>query len=436
MKSLVVLSLSFLLFGAARAGEESPRREVAEIRARGGIPNLLRKARAADGREIRVAYLGGSITAAPGWRVKSIEDFQKRFPDVKWKEIHAAIGGTGSDLGVFRLQQDALAHQPDLLFVEFAVNDGGTAPGQIHQSMEGIVRQTWTANRETDIIFVYTVSQPFLADLMAGKCSRTVLAMEEVADHYAIPSMHFGVAVRKRLDAGTLVFKGTAPDTGAEPDPAAPMSFSYDGVHPLIETGHVLYAETVARGFNELEKARPARTQMPHALGKRMRADHWAAAKLVPINEAMRNGEWQKLDGGNKGDAIAKRFAKSLPQMWRTSAPGATLSLRFKGEAIGFYDILGPDGGQLKVRLNDGDERIVPRFDGYCVSHRPHKFMVAANLPKDAVHTVTVTLDEAGPDKRAMLFERNRPEFDKNPGSFEPKVWRVGAIMLIGEVVK
>jgi hypothetical protein len=206
MKSLIVLSLSLLLIGPARAGEESPRREIAEIAVRGGIPNLLRKARAADGREIRVAYLGGSITAASGWRVKSLEGFQERFPRVKWKEIHAAIGGTGSELGVFRVGQDALVHKPDLLFVEFAVNNG--------------------------------------------------------------------------------------------------------------------------------------------------------------------------------------------------------------------------------------EEKIVPRFDGYCVSHRPNKFLAAANLPKDAVHTITVTLDQAGPDKRAMLFERNRPEFDKNPGKFDPKVWNVGAVMLIGEVVK
>ena len=56
------------------------------------------------------------------------------------------IAFTGSDLGVFRVQQDVLSKQPDLLFVEFAVNDGGAAPEQIIRCMEGIVRQTWRAN--------------------------------------------------------------------------------------------------------------------------------------------------------------------------------------------------------------------------------------------------------------------------------------------------
>lgn len=436
MKSALSLLACVVVSSTALAQDDYPRRETAEIRVRGGIPNLIRKANAGDGRELRVAYLGGSITAAPGWRVKTLEGFQKRFPGVKWSEIHAAIGGTGSDLGVFRVGQDALAHKPDLLFVEFAVNDGGADPVQIHRAMEGIVRQTWAADPETDIIFVYTVSEPFLADLKAGKCSRSASAMEEVADHYQIPSMHFGVEVQKRLEAGSLIFKGEAPAKDAKPDPAAPMVFSTDGVHPLTETGHVLYAETVSRGFDELAKAPAATAAVPHALGEPLRPDHWAAAKLVPLSESMLTGAWQKLDGGGKGDEIAKRFSKFLPQMWRTSEPGAALTLKFKGEVIGFFDVVGPDGGQLKVKVDGGEEKIVPRFDAYCVYHRLSKFQAGTDLAKDAVHTVSVTLDSAGPDKRTVLFEKNRPEFDKNPEKFAPKVWNVGAVMLIGEVVE
>ena len=435
MKSLLLL-FSALLVVSAKAQEDLPRRDTAEIRARAGLPNLLRKARAADGRELRVAYLGGSITAAAGWRVKSLEGLKTRFSGVKWSEIHAAIGGTGSDLGVFRVGQDVLAHRPDLLFVEFAVNDGGADPAQIQRAMEGIVRQIWAADPETDIIFVYTVSEPFLTDLKAGKCSRSATAMEEVADHYGIPSMHFGVEVQKRLDAGTLLFKGEAPAKDAKPDPGAPMLFSTDGVHPLVETGHVLYAETVSRGFDAFETAPAAAAAVPHIPGKPLRSDHWAAAKLVPLSEGMLGGDWQKLDGGEKGDDLAKRFAKFLPQMWRTSAPGAGLSLRFKGEVVGFFDVVGPDGGQLRVKLDDGEEKTVPRFDAYCTYHRLSKFQAGSGLAGDAVHTVTVTLDEAGPDKRSVLFEKNRPDFDKNPDKYAPKVWNVGSVMLIGEVVE
>lgn len=431
---LTLLPLTLLSI-TLRAEDDYPRREAIEFHARGGTPHVLAKINEGGGREIRVAYLGGSITAAPGWRVKSLALLQEKHPGLKWTEINAAIGGTGSDLGVFRFGQDVLRHRPDLLFVEFAVNDGGANPVQIHQAMEGIVRQAWTADPKTDIVFVYTISEPFLADLQAGKFSRAASAMEEVADHYGIPSIHLGIEVAKRVKEGSLVFKGELPPKGEDPVPVSSLPFSTDGVHPLVETGHVLYTEAVNRAWEELGKAKP---EVPSSRlsGDPLRTDHWAEAKLVPLKQKMLNGEWTLLDGGESGDAIAKRFNRLMPEMWRTSAPGATLNFRFRGSVVGFYDLVGPDGGQLKVTLDGGEEKIVPRFDSYCTYHRLSKIQVGSGLDATEVHTVSVTLDEKGPDKRSILFDKNRPDFDKDPAKYAPNLWNVGAIMLIGEAVE
>lgn len=433
IKLILTTGLLATFFSFASAQDGYPRREAVEFRARGGIPNVLKKVKEGAGKEIRVAYLGGSITAAPGWRVKSLAFLQEAHPEVKWTEINAAIGGTGSDLGVFRFGQDVLRHQPDLLFVEFAVNDGGAAPEQIHQAMEGIVRQAWTANAETDLIFVYTISEPFLADLQGGKFSRAASAMEEVADHYGIPSIHLGIEVAKRAKEGTLIFKGEPPAKGAEPAPVASLPFSTDGVHPLVETGHVLYTEAVGRAWAKLatvatDAAAPARLS-----GEPLRPDHWADAKLVPLTKEMMSGEWTLLDGGESGDEIAKRFSRLMPAMWRTSTPGASVRFRFKGSVMGFYDLVGPDGGQLKVKLDESAERLVPRFDGYCTYHRLSKIQIGSGLDAATVHSVTVTLDAAAPDKRKILFEKNLPDMDKNPAKYAPSQWHVGSIMLIGE---
>jgi hypothetical protein len=94
---------------------------------------------------------------------------------------------------------------------------------------------------------------PVLADLQAGRCQRSAAAMETVADHYRIPSVHFGPEVAKRIAAGTLVFKGEKPEPF---DPAAlPMLFSTDGVHPLVETGHGLYTDVLTRSLEAIEQA-------------------------------------------------------------------------------------------------------------------------------------------------------------------------------------
>lgn len=109
------------------------------VKERHGLNNSLFKMKSRD--TVRVAYLGGSITAQPGWRVYSLNWFKENYPNTKFVEINAAIGGTGSPFGVYRLKDQVLQYNPDLVFIEFAVNDASTNPEEITRSMEGIVRQ-------------------------------------------------------------------------------------------------------------------------------------------------------------------------------------------------------------------------------------------------------------------------------------------------------
>ena len=233
----------------ARADEPTSALVEAElVRPRDGLGNVLAKLR--DGQVVNIAYLGGSITAAAGWRVKTREWFAGEFPNSKVNEIHAAIGGTGSDLGVFRVHRDALRHQPDLLFVEFAVNDGGATPERIWQAMEGIVRQTWAANPRTDICFVYTYRVGYESDLRKGLCPRAASAMEMLADHYGIASINFALKIVELEAAGKLVFQSDQP---TEP---GVVQFSKDGVHPL-DGGHQIYADIVAGAVRQMRDSKP-----------------------------------------------------------------------------------------------------------------------------------------------------------------------------------
>ncbi|MEQ1841054.1 MAG: SGNH/GDSL hydrolase family protein, partial [Verrucomicrobiales bacterium] len=120
----------------------------------------------------------------------------------------------------------------------------------------------------------------------------------------------------------------------------------------------MLYTEAVGRAWEELGKSKAEAADSSRLAGEPLRADHWGEAKLVPLKKEMLSGEWTELDGGESGDEIAKRFSRLMPEMWRTSAPGASLSFRFRGSVVGFYDLVGPDGGQLKVSLDGGEEKI------------------------------------------------------------------------------
>lgn len=429
------MTLRFLLFFTfaalaalqAQAATDFALREAIECQTRGGVPNFFQKLR--SGREVRVGYLGGSITAAPGWRVKSLKWLQSKYPKAKLTEINAAIGGTGSDLGVFRLQQDVLQHLPDLLFVEFAVNDGGAPPERIIQAMEGIVRQTLKADASTDICFVYTISEPVLADAKAGRYQRSATAMELVAEHYDIPTIHLGLEVARKVGDGSLVFKGTRSNQ-AQPSDKSPMIFSTDGVHPLVETGHELYLQAITRSF---EKLTGLGTPEAHRVPNPLDAANWEDAKLVPITESMLRGQWEKLDSAKH--PLAKRFNSKLPVMWSTSDPTASLSFKFRGRQAAMYDLVGPDCGQLAVRVDDRAAVTVRRIDGYCTYHRLSKFTVYTGADSKP-HRAQLALLAEPPDKKAILFERNRPDLEKNPAKYEGINWYIGSIMLLGDLVE
>jgi lysophospholipase L1-like esterase len=427
--ALLRAACATLLFAASLPGaEDFPLTPAQECRPRAGLPHFFQKARTPQ-REVKVAYLGGSITAQNGWRPKTLAHFHQAFPDTKFAEIHAAIGGTGSDLGVFRLKKDVLDHQPDLLFVEFAVNDSGSPPEQIFRCMEGIVRQTWRALPECDICFVYTVTEAQVGPLLEGQFPRAASAMERIADHYGIPSIHMGLEVAKLAREGKLLWKAPLPKTDAEKAALGDkVVFAPDSVHPHPETGHELYLQAIVRSLEPIQKAGGEAT--PHVLPAPYTASHYEQARMLPLTEAALSG-FTALDPAK--DDFGKRWANRMTTLHRSSQPGATVSFKFKGTRCAIYDIIGPDCGQVTVTLDDKPARIVPRFDSYCTYHRLATLLIGTDLP-DAEHTVKIEIHPEQPDKAGILAQRGG-KIDK-PERFAGTAFYPGAILLVGELVK
>ena len=422
VKTIITLIITFVSTSLLYASEY-PLRNAAECTVRNGLPNFFQKLE--RGESVNIAYLGGSITQQDGWRPKTLQWFREQFPQAKISEIHAAIGGTGSDLGVFRLKQDVLDHSPDLLFVEFAVNDGGVEPDRIHQTMEGIVRKTIRNDPTTDICFVYTLVGAWTQTLRDGKFPRAASAMEAIADHYGIPSIHMGLRVAILEGEGKLIFKSAKPKTEEEKKALeGKILFSPDNVHPYTDTGHELYLQAVARGMNQIRKiGKPG----PHTLPNPFTEKNWENANMLPLSKAELSSGWRKLDP--ETNAIAKRFQNRMPAMYYTNQPGESIRFQFKGTCVRIYDILGPDCGQVNVKIDQNPIVVKPRFDSYCTYHRLGSFTIAENLP-DTIHTVELSLHPDQPDKAAILATRNN-KMD-NPERYDDTAWYVGAILIFG----
>jgi hypothetical protein len=423
--------LSLLCFTSLSFGSqpEFVLADAQECRPRNGLPNFLSKAKT-PGAEIKVAYLGGSITAQPGWRPKSLAHFQKTWPQAKFSEINAAIGGTGSDLGVFRLKHDVLDHEPDLLFVEFAVNDGGTAPEQIFRCMEGIVRQTWQALPECDICFVYTITETLAAALMDGKFPRAASAMEKIAERYGIPSIHMAVETAKLAKQGRIIWNAQLPKTPEDKMTLGDkIVFAPDHVHPHAETGHELYLQAIVRSLDPIIGA--STTPGTHSLGEPFIPTNYQAAKMIPITAAATSSGFVQLDP--QSDRFAKGWAARMPNLFKATEARETLTFQFKGTYAAIYDIIGPDCGQVTITLDNEPPRLAARFDGHCTYHRLNTLVIGRNLP-DKLHTVKIEIHPEQPDKAKILAQRNAT-MDK-PERFDGTAFYPGAILLVGELVK
>lgn len=90
-------------------------------------------ARAKAGEKLNVVYFGASLTfsanatdpSVTGFRGLMSEYLEERYPKAHFRFHDAAIGGTTSKLGLFRMERDVLSKKPDLVFLDFVCNDGG-----------------------------------------------------------------------------------------------------------------------------------------------------------------------------------------------------------------------------------------------------------------------------------------------------------------------
>jgi hypothetical protein len=98
------------------------------------------------------------------------------------------------------------------------------------------------------------------------------------------------------------------------------------------------------------------------------------------------------------------------------------------------YDLLGPDGGNVKVIIDGQEKGPYPRFDSYCTYHRLATLGIASGL-EDTVHTVKVELLATQPDRSSVTDrEKDKPGF--NPAKYDGTGLRVGGILLIGDLVE
>ncbi|MCM1330740.1 MAG: SGNH/GDSL hydrolase family protein [Ruminococcus sp.] len=198
------------------------------------LENKLSKA--AQGEKITVAYLGGSITEGIGgtpdtcYAKLSYNYIAENFgtgDNVEY--VNAGVSGTPSILGNLRVRKDVLDKNADIVFVEFAVNDG---MDQLYkESYESLIRTILKQDNEPAVILLFTVTKT------GHTCQEH---MSQIGEHYGLPMISVPDAIQPEIEAGNMTW----------------ADYSNDEAHPNAE-GHKLVAEFIEYYF-EVLKARSA----------------------------------------------------------------------------------------------------------------------------------------------------------------------------------
>ncbi|MBR4554631.1 MAG: SGNH/GDSL hydrolase family protein [Ruminococcus sp.] len=204
------------------------------------VKAVIKKAQ--DGEKVTIAYLGGSITEGVGagdelcYARLSYESFKKTYGkdgggNVEY--VNAGISGTPSVLGNMRLQRDVLSKEPDICFVEFAVND---ASDEDHRAAyESVVRDL--LEKGTAVVLLFSVTEE---DYSAQDY------MKEIGEYYGLPMISYCDALRYLFKNNRMTWK----------------DFSDDHSHPNVK-GHAMVAGMIDYFFSQAGNAQPVPKEYP-----------------------------------------------------------------------------------------------------------------------------------------------------------------------------
>ena len=332
MHALAVLTAATLLAGASVSAAESPELVARSLVSAGDATRLQHVlARARRGEHLVIGVIGGSITAgakASRWELNYgsllTKWFRDTFPGATFDHINAGIGATGSNFGVMRLRRDLLSRRPDLVVVEYAVNDANSR--QSAETVEGLVRQILAQPNQPAVMMLFQ---------MGGGGGNAQEWLSKVGAHYHLPMVSFRDAMWPAMQAKQIAWSDVIADE----------------VHPN-DRGHAAMAQFLAAAIETVRAALPPDAQIP-AIGPvpaPLYSDQWDRAALYEaegLHPTLNQGF--TLDNGHGWD-----------KGWRADQPGSVIEFDLEGTVLYLMQcrVRGPLG-MAKITVDDGAPRVV-----------------------------------------------------------------------------
>lgn len=208
------------------------------------MANVFKKAQ--NGENITAAYIGGSITE--GYNAGTTEFYAKTctdllqgyFPDITVTGVNAGISGTPSLLGNLRLERDVLSADPDIVFVEFAVNDGQES--DYKNAYESLVRTLLTQDKDIAVVLLFTV-------LKNGYTCQE--HMSQIGANYELPMISVPDSVYAEIEAGRMTWEDYSNDE------SHPNAYGHKCITDFVDNYYQKVLAAVDENVGEVSKELP-----------------------------------------------------------------------------------------------------------------------------------------------------------------------------------
>ncbi len=298
------------------------------------LAKVFKKAKA--GEPITVAYLGGSITQGSTadylkWYARLVTEWlQAQFPDSEITEVNAGIGATGSYIGVYRADRDVTCHNPDLVFIDFSVNDTTENTERNIGSYDGLLRKLWFSDSAPAIVTIAMTMED-------GTSFQQYHA--DVCRAYDIPMISYREAILDVINNGHIKW----------------TDISDDNIHPNT-VGHSVLTEIITSYLQSvIDDLDNIDTEHESDFSAVYKTDKYTSATLLlpGCEESMAGEGWE-----TKADASFGNFGGLWRLKMKEGVTDGIGTLKFETEAksIGvFYGKLITNAGQFDVVV-DGEK--------------------------------------------------------------------------------
>lgn len=289
--------------------------------------------KAESGQKVVIACIGGSITQGTISKGSSDSElsFKKSyadiffewwtdtFPDAEFEFVNAGIGGTDSYLGVHRVQRDVLDYEPDLVLVEFSVNDEDSL--FYKKTYDNLVRK-----------ILLSESSPAVMLLYMGQTNGATAQGNHVfvGFNYKLPMLSYTSLINDMMEQKVYTKE----------------QLSGDEVHPSA-LGHAITGEILWKYLNNVyadldSYGEPEKFDMAAVM-----KESYIDADIIDSADA---------DVVSMGDFEKKRVCTQFPYGWECNEGEGNLEIRasFKNLGILYYATIDGKSGQYDIYI-DGE---------------------------------------------------------------------------------